>query len=477
MTGTFQSNEGFFKQLDWWTILMYALLLGIGWLNIYATCYDPQGATEGLQRDQMQLIWIAGAWGLAILILALPAKIYPVFAWIIYGAGILMLFAVLALGQERNGSRSWLVFGPLHFQPAELAKVMVAIGLAAYMSRPSFRFSSLRHVAVVAAIILVPAMLIVMEKETGLALVLISFFIVLYRQGLSGWFLVSGIVIVGLFLLTIVWPMHAVLWLVLVLCALVSLMINFKKASTLLALASFMAVYFIIPWLLAQYQIDLFSYLEKYQWFLMVALPLLAVTIGLAYARRNHHLKILALCFICCVGLIFSVDFFFNKVLQPHQQARIETLLGIDTDAYGTGYNVLQSKIAIGSGGLSGKGFLQGTQTKFDFVPEQTTDFIFSTIGEEWGFLGGVLVIGLFLSLILRIVVISERQKFAFNRIYGYGVASCFFFHCFINIGMTMGIMPVIGIPLPFISYGGSSLWTFTLLLFILLRMDASRQQ
>lgn len=468
----------FFKQLDWWTIILYLVLVIIGWVSIFASVYDPEHGRiiDTTQRYGMQMIWILGAWGLALVVLLLPARIYPMTSGFIYLLGILLLMSVLVLGVERNGSRSWLIFGPVHFQPAEAAKVIVALGLAGVMSRPQFKLRSLRGIAQVAAIILVPAVLILLEKETGLALVLGAFLIVLYREGMPGWILLFGLATIVLFLLTIVWPISNVLWIILGACLLVCLLISFTKLPYLIAAAVFLIVYFFVPKLLGLVGVDLFTYLEPYQWLLALCGILGVVALVMAIVKRIPQLKVVVLCMACAIALVFSVDYIFNQILQPHQQARIENLLGVEKDIYGTGYNVHQSKVAIGSGGFSGKGFLQGTQTKFNFVPEQSTDFIFCTIGEEWGFVGSAVVVFLYLALLLRIIFISERQKHAFGRIYGYGVASCMFFHVFVNIGMTMGIMPVIGIPLPFISYGGSSLWTFTLLLFILLRIDASRK-
>jgi rod shape determining protein RodA len=355
-----------------------------------------------------------------------------------------------------------------------MAKVFVSVGLAGVMSRPHFHIQSSRGLLQAAFLILLPAVLIVLEKEAGLAIVMSAFIIVLYREGLSGWVPFMGIVAVVLFLLSILWePIHT-LWLCLGISFFIGFLESREKRSALIILASFAGVYFLIPLLLRFFSVDLFSHMARYQWFLALTAVLSVILLIIAFRKKLTFLKILIPVFIACVLFVFSVDYLFNKVLKPHQQARIETLLGIDDDIYGSGYNVYQSKVAIGSGGFSGKGFLQGTQTKYNFVPEQSTDFIFCSIGEEWGFLGTLFVLSLYAFLLIRIVQISERQRHPFGRIYGYGVAACIFFHIFINIGMTIGIAPVIGITLPFISYGGSSLWTFTLLLFILLKLDAT---
>ncbi|MDD2538701.1 MAG: rod shape-determining protein RodA [Bacteroidales bacterium] len=473
-----QREHTFFGKLDWWSVAVYLLLVLIGWISIFSAVYDPEHGQifDTTQRYGMQMIWIFGAWLLAIVILVIPARIYALFSNVIYFFGLLLLLAVLVLGVERGGSSSWLVLGPVHFQPAEMTKVFVAIGLAGVMSRPQFHLRTWRGLLLVTALILVPAVLILLEKETGLALVLTAFVIVLYREGLPGWIPVTGIVAIVLFLLSIVWDPIYVLWL----CAGVSFIIGFllagRKISVFITLLSFAGAYFLVPPGFRLFSVDLFSHMERYQWFLLLSAPTVTTLLVVAFRKKIMYLKTILLGFVSSIIMIFSVGYLFNNVLKPHQQARIETLLGIDDDIYGSGYNVYQSKVAIGSGGFAGKGFLQGTQTKFNFVPEQSTDFIFCSIGEEWGFLGASLVIFLYMFLLVRIIQISERQRHLFGRIYGYGVASCFFFHIFINIGMTIGITPVIGIPLPFISYGGSSLWTFTLLLFILLKMDASNE-
>lgn len=471
-------ETGFFRQLDWWTIAIYMVLVLIGWISIFASVYDPEHnrIIDTTQRYGMQMIWIFGAWFLAIAVLLIPSRTYLLFSGVFYILGILILLAVLVLGVERNGSQSWLVFGPVHFQPAEMAKVFVALALAGLMSRPQFRLRSLKGALEVTAIILIPAMLIVMEKETGLALVLSCFLLVLYREGLPGWVLVSGLLAIILFLLSIIWSTLAVLWLVFGICFAVFLLLAYKKIPVFLAAGLFIGLYFLTPYIFNLFSLDLYSYIKPYQWFLVLSAPFFLAGLIVAFKKRLQYLKMILLGFICAVAFTFSVGYIFNNILQPHHRARIENLLGIEKDIYGAGYNVYQSKIAIGSGGFIGKGFLQGTQTKYNFVPEQSTDFIFCTIGEEWGFVGATLVILLYLVLLFRIISIAERQRHSFGRIYGYGVAACFFFHVFINIGMTLGILPVIGIPLPFISYGGSSLWTFTLLLFILLKMDASRK-
>jgi rod shape determining protein RodA len=466
----------FLKNLDWWSVATYLILVTIGWISIFSAVYDPEHnhIFDTTQRYGMQMIWILGAWLLALIVLLIPARTYILYSNFIYLLGVLLLIVVLFAGVERSGSRSWLLLGPVHFQPAEMAKLFIAIGLAGVMSRPHFHIQSRRGFLQATFLVLLPMALIFMEKEAGLAVVLTAFIVVLYREGLSGWVPFMGIVAVILFLLSILWAPIYVLWLCLGVISLIGFLESPKKRPVLIVLASFAGVYFSIPFLLKLFSIDLFAYIKKYQWFLALAGVLSVTLLMIAFRKKITYLKVLIPVFAGCVLLVFSVDYVFNNALKPHQQARIETLLGIDTDIYGSGYNVYQSKVAIGSGGLTGKGFLQGTQTKYNFVPEQSTDFIFCSIGEEWGFVGALLVISLYAFLLFRIILMAERQRHPFGRIYGYGVAACLFFHVFINIGMTIGLTPVIGITLPFISYGGSSLWTFTLLLFILLKLDVS---
>ena len=465
-----------FKNLDWWSIATYLLLVFIGWVSIFSAVYDPEHSHifDTSQRYGMQMIWMFGAWLLAFVVLLIPARTYVLYSNLIYFIGILLLVVVLFLGVERSGSRSWLVLGPIHFQPAEMSKLFVAIGLAGVMSRPHFHIQNRRGFLQAAFLILFPMALIFLQKEAGLAVVLTAFVVVLYREGLSGWVPIMGIVAVVLFLLSILWDPVYVLWLCLGVVFFIGFLESPKKRPVLITALIFASVYFAVPLALKLFSVDLFSYIKKYQWFLALAGVLSATLLVIAFKNKITYLKVLLPVFAGCVLLVFSVDYVFNKALKPHQQARIETLLGIDTDIYGSGYNVYQSKVAIGSGGLTGKGFLQGTQTKYNFVPEQSTDFIFCSIGEEWGFVGALLVISLYAFLLFRIIIMAERQRHPFGRIYGYGVAACVFFHVFINVGTTIGLTPVIGITLPFISYGGSSLWTFTLLLFILLKLDAS---
>ena len=408
--------------IDWVTVALFYLLILMGWLNIFAAVYD-ENTTQNIfdlsLSSGRQLIFIGTTIFLVILILAVDYNFYDAFAYIIYGAVMVLLIYVFLFAKEINGAKSWLQIGGFSLQPSEFAKFSTALVLAKFMSAQSFRMTKLKDQAIVAMIIGLPAGLIILQGDTGTALVFGAFLLVLFREGLSPIILLAGLLAVVLFILTI--------WL-----------------DKIYLLPSFGALVLII------------FFLGK---------------------RTFKKFGILVGVYILIAGAINGVDFAFNEILKPHQQNRILVLLNPNTDPLGAGWNVTQSKIAIGSGGISGKGFLNGTQTKFDFVPEQSTDFIFCTIGEEHGWIGSLVLIFLFIFLLLRIIFIAERQKQKFSRIYGYSVASILFTHFTINIGMTIGLFPVIGIPLPFFSYGGSSLLAFTILLFILLKLDSHRNQ
>lgn len=467
-----------FGKIDIPLVLCYLFLVLFGWVNIFASVYSPEHSSifDLSQRYGMQFIWIVTSMVLIVLILfILNPKIYSVLAPPIYVGVCFLLFAVIFLGKEVNGSNSWFQVGPVSFQPAEISKISTSLFLAYIMSKYNFKLLRPANALSVALTLLIPMMLIVMEKETGSALVYCGFIFLLYREGLSGWFLLFGILSIILFVVTLAVSPLASITLLFVLVGVANGIFTGTIWRHLLILAPLTAL---LIYLSRLSQIEALSFIGSIKTeYLALAITLTAAIFALVkYTRkRARHIKFLFLSFICSLGLIFSVQFIFNEILQPHQRARIENLLGITEDLKGAGYNVHQSKIAIGSGGFTGKGFLDGTQTKFDFVPEQSTDFIFCTVGEEWGFLGSVTVVAVYIFLIIRLIVLSERQKDNFARIYGYCVACCFFMHVFINIGMTMGLVPVIGIPLPFLSYGGSSLWSFTTLLFIFVKLDMER--
>lgn len=459
-------------------VLCYLFLVFVGWINIFASVYSEEHSSifDMSQRYGMQFIWIITAFILAAsVIFVINPKVYSVLSPPIYLFVCVLLFAVIFLGKEVNGSHSWFEFGKVKFQPAEISKISTSLFLAYIMSKYGFRLGRFRDALAVALTILIPMALIVMEKETGSALVYCGFVFLLYREGLSGWFLVFGILAILLFIVTLaVSPLAAII--------ILFVLHGVANGAFTRSLIKHLAV--IVPISI------LLGFLPKilsFEWLQGIAsIDVEYIALGIVSAaaicclwkfvgKKAGHIKLLFLSFLCSVALVFSVEFIFEKILQPHQRARIENLLGITEDLMGAGYNVHQSKIAIGSGGFLGKGFLDGTQTKFDFVPEQSTDFIFCTVGEEWGFIGSVIVIGVYLFLIIRLIILSERQKDRFARIYGYCVACCFFMHVFINIGMTMGLVPVIGIPLPLLSYGGSSLWSFTVLLFIFIKLDMEK--
>lgn len=471
-------DNSIYKKLDWWLILCYLLLIFTGWLNIYSAIYNEEHSSifDFSQRYGMQFVWIVTSLVLgSVIIFFINPKVYSVLSPLIYLFVVLLLFAVIFIGKEVNGSKSWFVIGPVGFQPAEISKISTALFLSYIMSRYGFKLSRLKDAATVAAILLVPMLFIIMEKETGSALVYLGFVFMLYREGLNGWLLALGFLAIFLFVTSLAFSSYVA---IICLFALLSILNGIfsrqllKHIGITLVLVLFLSF---LPKILALEQLNFIPEIEMEYWALGIMTPIIAATLVRAAKKRMGHVKRIAACFFISVLFIFSVDFIFDNILQPHQRARIENLLGIEEDLQGAGYNVHQSKIAIGSGGFTGKGFLEGTQTKFNFVPEQSTDFIFCTIGEEHGFIGSAFVICLYMFLIIRLIILSERQKDSFNRIYGYCVACCFFMHFFINIGMTMGLMPVIGIPLPFLSYGGSSLWSFTILLAIFLRLDLER--
>ena len=461
--------------IDWITIFLYLVLVALGWMNIYASVYSEEstGILDFSQRYGKQLIWILTALVIAFLTQVIDSRFYSFFAYIIYGIFILFLLLVLVFGREVHGSKSWIELGFFHFQPAEFAKIGTGLALARYLSAPNRKIHSSRTIGTLALIVLVPAFLILVQPDMGSAVVFFAFILVLYREGLSGTILFIALMSAVLFILALVLDRLFII-LGLILLALIALQIIERKSRytffALIILGSLVAAGFgfktLLNWNISVY-------------FLIIITTLLAGLLVLWFGYKNK-IRDGIFVYLILTGAIafsFSVDHVFHNVLEPHQQKRINILLGIESDPYGSGYNVNQSKIAIGSGGFSGKGFLNGTQTKFKFVPEQSTDFIFCTVGEEWGFLGTFTIIFLFSVLLIRLIFLAERQKALFSRVYGYAVFSILFFHIGVNIGMTIGLLPVIGIPLPFLSYGGSSLWAFTLLLFILLRFDASRME
>jgi rod shape determining protein RodA len=417
-----RERKHLFQNIDWSLIILWFLLALFGWINIYAAVYNPEyGSIFDLsQRYGKQLLWIGAGVFLGFIIIVIDPKFFNQFSYLIYGFMLLLMIFVLLFGKEVAGSKSWFQLGSFALQPAEFMKFATSLALAHYLSTQEKTLHSLRSKIMAGVIIFTPAVLILLQNDTGSALVFTAFIFVLYRFGLSGNILIVGFVA---------------------------------------------AVLGILALLLS----------SLYQKLILIGILLLPALLIFWRMKRNFsNIAKLVAIILLVTGYIFSVDFAFSK-LQAHQQIRIKVLLNMESDPHGAGYNVLQSKIAIGSGGLTGKGFLKGTQTKFDFVPEQSTDFIFCTVGEEWGFLGTTVVLLLFTLLLLRLIYVAERQRSLVSKIYGYSVVSILFFHLTINVGMVLGLLPVIGIPLPFFSYGGSSLWAFTILLFIFIRMDAER--
>ena len=471
-------NRSLAKTVDWWLVACWVIMVMIGWANIYASIHstDPSSIFDWGCRSGKQFVWIMTSVGIAGLVLfVIPSRVYEGLSLPIYAGVLLLLVAVIFLGIEVKGSRSWFAFGPIRFQPAEISKISTSLLLATVMSQLGYRIGRFKDFIITALVILVPMGIIVLQSETGSALVYVGFIFMLYREGLSGWLIFMVGMAILLFILTIsVSPYVAALTLVGVASLCISLYSGRFKWWVIVCIP-LIALFAFLPGLFA-----LIPGLSSFNplWLLLgvtvLALPVVAFQ---AFRERNSftHLAIISL--LGGLLLIFSADFLFNDVLQDHQRKRIEVLLGMKEDPSGVGYNVNQSKIAIGSGGFFGKGYLNGTQTTYGFVPEQSTDFIFCTIGEEWGFLGCTLVILLYVFLMWRIIQDAERSREAFTRIYGYCVACCIFMHLFINIGMTIGLMPVIGIPLPFISYGGSSMWGFTAMLFIFIALDRNERK
>ena len=467
-----------YRKLDGWIVGLYLLLVAFGWMNIFSASVSEAGFQLSLKEKYvMDLIWIASALVIALVILlVIPVRVYPAIAGPFYILMVVLLVAVAFVGVEVNGSKSWFALGSLRIQPAEFSKISTAILLATMMSRYDFRFSRSRDFIRIAAVLVVPMLAILLEKETGSALVYLGFLLVCYREGMTGWILVSGLLAILLFILTLIFsPLVSIL----VLTALAGLATGFYTRKMLPATLITAVVVTLLAFFPRLLQLDAFRFaarLAPETWIALLTGVAAAITGVIAWMRRNTALRNLMLGFLVGLCLVFSVEFVFNNILKDHQRARIEVLLGIKEDPMGVGYNVHQSLVAIGSGGLTGKGFLGGTQTRFDFVPEQSTDFIFCTIGEEWGFLGTLSVLAIYLALILRLIRSAEKHKDSFIRIYGWCVAACLLMHVVINICMTIGLMPVIGIPLPMLSYGGSSLWAFTILLFIYLRLDMEKK-
>ena len=416
-----RNNKSFFANIDWTLVLIYFFMLLFGWLNIYAANFG-EGSSNLLTMSAepgKQLFWIASSCFWIVLILILDGKFYTTFSYLIYALMMLLLIGVVIFGKEIGGARSWYEIGRFSMQPSEFAKVGTLLAISKYLSQLNINLGKMDTQIKALSIIVLPILLIMLQPDAGSAIVFASLGLVLFREGISSIYLVIAGFVITLFIITL----------------------KFEVGIGMIVVGCIAGI---------------FAYLLK---------------------KGRNSIKPAIVSLILGLGFVQSVGYLYSDILRPHHRNRIDLILGKIDDIHGAGYNLHQSKIAIGSGGFFGKGFLDGTQTKFNFVPEQSTDFIFCTIGEEWGFIGSLITVGLFLLLLFRIIILAERQRSSFSRVYGYGVATILFCHFFINIGMTIGIMPVIGIPLPFFSYGGSSLWGFSILLFIFIKLDAYRME
>ncbi len=479
------SNETIDRgRIDWFTAGLYLVFLFLGWLSVYAASYDLENAKSIFDlsgRAGMQLIWIGTSLMLAFALMKSDTGFFETYAFVFYVFGIILLILTLAIAPEIKGSRSWLVLGPVRLQPAEFMKFVIALALARVFNTYGFRLLERKNLLLVLAIILLPTALVIAQSETGTALVYLSLFLVLFREGMPGAVLLIGVALVLYFVLGIKFsdiPMGSfsrgefISILLIILFSAGMVWSYMKRKEVLSFMLGIPFVIFLIALIVSFFEIEI-------DYGLVALIALCGVFLYILYLALRFRKRTYLLILIFMAGsfaFLESAEYMFNDVLKPHQQMRIKVTLGMERDLQGAGYHVEQSKIAIGSGGLWGKGFLNGTQTKLKYVPEQDTDFIFCTIGEEMGFIGSSIILLLYLIFILRLIYLAERQTSVFGRVYGYCVASIFIFHVMVNIGMVVGILPVIGIPLPFFSYGGSSLWGFTILLFIFLRLDKNRR-
>jgi rod shape determining protein RodA len=448
------------SNLDWLTIVIFILMLFLGWLNIFSAVYteDHPGILDMSQRYGKQFVWICAALLIAVVVVLIDYRFYDFFAYLIYGMSIFLLMAVLVVGKEINGAKSWFMIGGFQIQPSEFAKPAVALALAKYLSGYNVNIKNIKTFLISALIIFTPSLLIMLQPDTGSAIVFVAFILVIYREGFSVNILLGMLLLAVLFIMVLLLDQFIVLSIIVGLALLSWWFISGKFISFLKVLLLLVGVFALL------FGFNLLLNIGKSLYFIGLVSVLIAAAFFLVrifLMRLKNALYILIIVFASLLYSFF-VNYAFHNVLSNYQQHRINIVLGIESDPQGAEYNVIQSKIAIGSGGFTGKGFLKGTQTKLHFVPEQSTDFIFCTVGEEWGFIGSLVVIGLFLTLLIRLIHLAERQRSNFARIYGYGLISVILMHFFINISMTIGLFPVVGIPLPFFSYGGSSLWSFT---------------
>lgn len=478
------TNGSLVKSVDWLTICIYLALIVLGWISVCGASYDfgDVNLISFETRAGKQLLWMGCSLGLGFILLMLEDKLFDWFAYLFYIGMMLLLLITPFIAEEIKGSLSWIKLGPVSLQPAEFAKFATALALAKLMNVYGFTMERLKYSLPAVAMVLLPMVLIILQKETGSALVFLAFFLMLYREGMPGSILFSGICAVVYFVVGIRFG-HEMMpdgctsigeFFVLLLITIFSaslVHVYCKKKEVVRNILVYGVGSAVLALLFSLYIVPF-----NVVWFLLIeSVAVIVYLIYYSIQKRVVSYFYISLFAIASIGFLYSAGYVFDNILKPHQQVRIEVVLGMKEDLAGAGYNVNQSKIAIGSGGLTGKGFLNGTQTKLKYVPEQDTDFIFCTVGEEQGFVGASVVLLLFMTLILRLISLAERQHTRFGRVYGYSVMSIFFFHLFVNVGMVLGLTPVIGIPLPFFSYGGSSLWGFTILLFVFLRIDASR--
>jgi len=468
-----QRQTSIVKTVDWWSIGFFIVLVLVGWFNIFAAVYNEEhnSIIDFTQQYGKQAIWIITSLFIALVILLTDSTIYSLFATPFFIILLLITLSVSFFGKEINGQKAWFEVGWIRIQPSEFLKFAVNLSLAKFISTYNFKIHKLNNLLIISSIIFIPMGIVLMQHDTGTAIVFTSFIFVLYREGLTPYVLFFGVVSIILFIMSLLVEQITIIYVLLVAALILFTFLNGQLRYILTGIGIFIGG-FALFWG-ANY---LFKLNIDYK-FLLIGISSFVSIIYmiLGKLKKIKYAFIIGLFLIGSISFSFTVEYIFNKVLEPHQQARINELLGKTNDLKGVGYNVNQSKIAIGSGSFWGKGFLQGTQTKYNFVPEQSTDFIFCTVGEEHGFVGSSLLLIIYTIFLLRLVQVAERQRLAFSRIYGYGVVSILFFHLTINIGMTIGLIPVIGIPLPFFSYGGSSLWSFTILLFIFLKLDADR--
>ncbi len=469
-----RADNTYRKGVDWITVLIYVVLVIFGWINIYAANFNPETQVFFSTHAEYfkQLIWIGISWLFAFMILKIDSKFFVEVSFFFYGFTMFLLLLVIFFGREVNGAKSWFELGPVRFQPVELAKVSTALVISRLMSRYGFTFDKRVNWLRLALILLLPIAVLLLQNDTGSALVFFVFLLPFYREGMSPWILILGIAATVIAIMTLLIDNKTILLIYSGIIFAFLYLWGVRKELIIAIAVGGAAV--LVYWM----GVAIMKKEASPESFILAHLA--GASSFLFYrwiAKRRGYILMYLVLLWGGISFAYTTDYFFDKVLSPHQQVRINVLFGLEEDPLGAGYNVNQSKIAIGSGGFAGKGFLEGTQTKFNFVPEQTTDFIYCTIGEEWGFIGSASIIILFLVLMIRIIIIAEKQHSIFSRVYGYCAAGLFFFHFLVNIGMTIGLFPVIGIPLPFFSYGGSSLWSFTFLLFIFLKLDTNRNE